>query len=131
MAAPVIPIAILEFFVKKFGINVLITTITVVYIGIQITFFYFVLDAIYIVHGLVQELLNFLNLLQTSTSSFGGSTFSFGSIIYATGIDVAFSNTYSLLISAQIFVLLKISYKYLNEVFRDILAQITRVVAIY
>lgn len=121
---------ILSWFVKKFGIAGLITTISVLYFAVVTAFYLFVITVIGQVYHIIQ---NFFDLISSATSGAGGGSgsFTFGSLLNVVGFTPALQDSIPLITSALVFLLTKILYKLTKQTYKDIVAQSTRAANLY
>ena len=119
---------IIGYLVKKFGLSVLITAISVFYFGAVIAFYAFSINGILTLYKLIQSLFDMLSGFSSSSSSVVSL---FGSLLNVTGFLPALSDSMPLITSALVFMLSKLLWRITKDTYKDIVAQATRAANLY
>ena len=120
---------ILSFFVKKFGISALVTAISIFYFTAVIAFYFFMINALLSLYSIIQTLIDLASFKNVTSSS---SVFdNFMSYLDVVGFIPALNDSMPLIVSALIFMLSKILWKYTTETYTLIVAQMTRAANLY
>jgi hypothetical protein len=121
---------ILGWLVKKFGVSIVVTAISVLYFAIVIAFYAFMINALITVYHIIQTLIDYIGngpaSLVASTSSF-----SLFGLFSAMGISQAFNDSMPLIASALVFVITKKLYSATKSAYKDIVSQATRAANLY